>query len=107
MNNLAVTNEIYFEFLNLMENQNSTLEDFSEALRFNPILVETILNIVNSAFFGFPDRIDNINSALTLLGIGQIYEIVLSSFEAQAFEMSEKPGHLLHTTHIPPQSLCA
>ncbi len=70
--------EVYVRLRKLMEDPNSTIEDFSKFFSNNPEVSSEILNTVNSPFFGFPCQIDNISRAIDLLGIGQVYEMILS-----------------------------
>ena len=37
-----------------------------------------VLNLVDSAFFGFPGQIDSISRAVNMIGIGQLHSMVLS-----------------------------
>jgi HD-like signal output (HDOD) protein len=47
----------------------------------------SVLKMVNSAFFGFPGQIDNINRALNLIGIGQLHDLVLSLSAVDALDL--------------------
>lgn len=71
--------EIYLKFRDLMANPNSTNDDFSELVSCDPNLAAIVLKVVNSALFGFPGQIDNINRAVNLLGIGQLHDMVLGA----------------------------
>ncbi|NOS74800.1 MAG: HDOD domain-containing protein, partial [Methyloglobulus sp.] len=71
--------EIYLKFRQLMEDPNSSNEDFSALVGCDPNLSATVLKIVNSALFGFPGQIDNISMAINLLGIGQLHDMVLGT----------------------------
>ena len=70
--------EIYLKIRELMDDQDSCLDDFAVVVNTDPGLVASVLKIVNSAFFGFAGQIDNINRALNLIGIGQLHDLVLS-----------------------------
>ncbi|NOS73546.1 MAG: HDOD domain-containing protein [Methyloglobulus sp.] len=71
--------EIYLKFRQLMDDPNSSNEDFSALVGCDPNLSATVLKIVNSALFGFPGQIDNISRAINLLGIGQLHDMVLGT----------------------------
>ena len=70
--------EIYLQIRTLMDDMNSSLDDFASVVNTDPGLVALVLKIVNSAFYGFAGQIDNINRALNLIGIGQLHDLVLS-----------------------------
>jgi HD-like signal output (HDOD) protein len=80
----------YDKFRELMEDPSSSIEDFSFMVSRDPTLASNVLNIVNSDFFGISGHIDNISRAITLLGIGQLYEIV------SGMNSPELSGNLVH-----------
>jgi HD-like signal output (HDOD) protein len=71
--------EIYLKFRRLMENPNSTINEYCEVVSCDSNLTATILKLVNSAFFGFPGQIDSIHRAIIMLGIGQLHDMVLAT----------------------------
>ena len=70
--------EIYLQIRKLMDDQNSSLNDFASVVNTDPGVAALVLKIVNSAFYGFAGQVDNINRALNLIGIGQLHDLVLS-----------------------------
>jgi HD-like signal output (HDOD) protein len=99
MKTLVSEHEIYVKLRELMEDPHSDIEDFCEVVSCNPILASSILKIVNSSFFGLPIQIDNIRSSAALLGIGQLYEIVIGISEMHSLETS---SHLTHSPLVSP-----
>jgi HD-like signal output (HDOD) protein len=81
MNLLVSAPDIYIRLRNLMEDPDSRIEDFIEAVNNYPNLASAILNVVNSPFIGSPVQIKNVSSAVNFLGIGQLYDMVLNSDE--------------------------
>lgn len=69
--------EIYLKIRQLMDEPGSEIDDFAEIIRYDPSLSTTVLKIVNSAYFGFTGKIDNISRAINMLGIGQLHHMVL------------------------------
>jgi HD-like signal output (HDOD) protein len=80
----------YAKLRELMEDPNSSIEDFSVVVSSDPTLASTVLNVVNSDFFGMSGHIDNISRAIALLGIGQLYDIVFG------MDSPELSGNLVH-----------
>ena len=78
--------EIYLKVRALIDDPSSDLDDFSAVVNSDPGLAAVVLKIVNSAFFNFPGKIDNINRALNLIGIGQLHDLVLSLSALKALD---------------------
>lgn len=62
-----------------MNDPNSTAGDVANILARDPALVAKVISLANSAAYGFPHRVDNIEMATRLLGLREIYSVVLSS----------------------------
>lgn len=69
--------EIYFRFHRVMEDQTADIHDFAEVIRLDPNLSLSTLKMVNSAYFGFPEKIDSIAQAANMIGIAQLDNMVL------------------------------
>jgi HD-like signal output (HDOD) protein len=69
--------DIYLKIRQLMADEYSEIEDFAEVVRLDPNLSLAVLKMVNSAFFGFPKKVENVLQATNLIGIGQLHAIVL------------------------------
>jgi HD-like signal output (HDOD) protein len=69
--------EIYLKFRRLMEDPNSTIEDFSGVVGCDPNLASAVLKVANSALFGFPGQVDSISKAIHLLGLSKLHDLVL------------------------------
>ncbi len=79
--------EIYLKIRELMDDPDACLDDFAAVVNTDPGLMSSVLKIVNSAFFGFPGQIDNMNRALNLIGIGQLHDLVLSLSAIEALDL--------------------
>jgi len=79
--------EIYLKFRRLMEDPAATIEDFSRVVSYDPNLSSTVLRIVNSSLFGFSGQIDTITRTVSLLGIGQVHDLVLSTSVMTSLEL--------------------
>lgn len=99
---LVTEPESYIKLRKLMENPVSSIEDFTEVVCCDPNLTATVLKIVNGAFFGLPGKIDNISRAVSLLGIGQLYDIVFGDSEMGSLGMSGNLAYLPVVDHIVP-----
>ncbi|MEW5722997.1 MAG: HDOD domain-containing protein [Thermodesulfobacteriota bacterium] len=61
----------------ILENPESSAKDVSEALGSDQSLASKVLKVVNSAYYGFPRRVDTLEHAVTVLGFRPIQELVL------------------------------
>lgn len=71
--------EVYQKIRELMDDPKSDIEEFVAVVSNDPNLAATVLKVANSAFFGFPGKIDSINRAVNMLGLGQLHDLVLAT----------------------------
>jgi HD-like signal output (HDOD) protein len=71
------------EELNLPKPSNAELE---EIIRSDPAFTAKILKIVNSAYFGFPGTIDSISRAITVIGLKELRNLVITTSVTTAFK---------------------
>jgi len=67
--------------LRLMQEALKPEPDFSvmaETIRMDPALATTVLNLVNSAFYGLPQRVTDLNRAALVLGSREILKMAVS-----------------------------
>ena len=63
--------------LDVLNNPESSANELSEALRHDQSLASRVLRLVNSAYYGFPRKIDTLQKAVTILGYSSIQNIIL------------------------------
>ncbi|CAD6873482.1 HDOD domain-containing protein [Methylomonas fluvii] len=71
--------EVYQKVRNLIDDPNSDIEHFVEVVASDSNLSVAVLRVANSAFFGFPGKIDSLSRAVNMLGIGQLHDLVLAT----------------------------
>ena len=62
-----------------MHDPNTTTKDVAAIIARDPAITAKVLSLSNSAAYGFLHRVDNIELATTLLGLREVYSLVLSS----------------------------
>jgi len=77
--------DVYLRVQELMNSHTSGINDFAEVIQYDPALAARILRITNSAFFGFPSKIESLSRAVNLLGMSQLHDLVLANSAIQAF----------------------
>ncbi len=71
----------------MAEDPETTSEQMGKVISKDHILATKLLKLVNSAFYGFPQRISSLASAIILLGFNVIKSLIIS---ASIFEVMEK-----------------
>lgn len=71
--------EIFYRLKEVMDNPDSSYEEMGKIIAYDPGLTARLLKIVNSAFFGFPNRIETISHAIGIVGMEQLNNMVLST----------------------------
>ena len=62
----------------LVNDQESTLQEFEAVIRLDPALVARLLTVVNSAWCGLKRRVDSISRAVALLGTRNLRNIAIT-----------------------------
>lgn len=70
----------------LMSNPRTSAKEVAQLISRDPAITSKILRVVNSSFYGFPNRITTITHAIVILGFNTIKSIVLSSTVFEVFK---------------------
>ena len=82
--------EIATFVLNLLEDPNTSSQDVTNVIIRDSSLSGQILKLVNSAYFGLPQKVSDLNRAIALLGFGRIKNLVLSLSILRIFKTLSK-----------------
>lgn len=77
MGNFPSLPSLYFEVMKQLESPAASVEAIAEVVGRDLALTAKLLQLVNSAFFGFAQRITSVRDALTILGLETVKSIVL------------------------------
>jgi HD-like signal output (HDOD) protein len=83
---IFVLSESFVRIRELIDDETSTIDDISAVILLDPTLTATILKLANSAFFNYPGKIDTISKAVLVLGITEVYNLVIAYFTKEAFK---------------------
>ncbi len=83
---IFVLSDSFIRIKELIDDESSTIDDISDVILVDPALSGTILKLANSSFFNYPGKIDTISKAVLVLGITEVYNLVIAYFTTQAFE---------------------
>lgn len=62
----------------LINDEKSTIKDFEEVIKVDPVLVSRLLRLVNSAYFAPIQPVDSVGRAVALLGIKNLHNLVIT-----------------------------
>lgn len=82
---LASLPSVVMRAMELLNNPDTSASDIGEIIAEDPALTARLLKIVNSAFYGFPSRIDTISRAITIIGTLELTDLVVGSSAIEVF----------------------
>lgn len=77
--------DIYFQLNEMIEDQRFSLDDIGRVIAKDPALAARLLRVVNSALYGFQSRIDTIPRAIVVIGIDDLYNLVVATCVVDRF----------------------
>ncbi|MBU0681348.1 MAG: HDOD domain-containing protein [Proteobacteria bacterium] len=84
--NLPTLPGIVAKLTRMADDPDTTTEQMGKVISKDHILAAKLLKLVNSAFYGFPQKISSLSSAIILLGFSVIKSLIIS---ASIFELME------------------
>jgi putative nucleotidyltransferase with HDIG domain len=91
---LASLPSVVMTAMDMLNNPNTSSSDIGEVISQDPALTIKLLKIVNSAFYGFPSRIETISRAITIIGTLELTDLILGASAIQVF--SRLPNNLVN-----------
>jgi HD-like signal output (HDOD) protein len=92
---IFVLSDSFIRIKELIDDEASTIDDIADVILLDPGLSGTILKLANSPFFNYPGKIDTISKAVLVLGITEVYNLVIAYFTTDAFkQLSAEPEYL-------------
>lgn len=83
---------LYRELIREMEAPNASLKKIGEIIAQDMAMTAKVLQLVNSAFFGLPQRVINPQQAVTLLGLNNLKPLVFYIHLFEAFQAAPGSG---------------
>lgn len=88
---------LYTQLIDELRKEESSVEQISEIISKDLGMTTKILHLVNSAFFGLSQRIDDVQEAVTYLGVATIRALVLSLQVFSQFDQKKIKGFSIET----------
>jgi HD-like signal output (HDOD) protein len=83
---IFVLSDSFIRIKELIDDKLSTIDDISDVILVDPGFAGSILKLANSSLFNYPGKIDTISKALLVLGITEVYNLVIAYFTTKAFK---------------------
>jgi len=80
---------IYTKLTRLLQSPNATAPMIGNIIAEDQAIAVKVLKLVNSAFYGLPQKIGNLKHAVVILGLNQIKNLVLATSTLQMFRKIE------------------
>ncbi len=77
---------IFYQINTAVEDPESSFVEIGEIISGDPSLSARLLRIVNSSFFGFPNKIETITHAVTIVGMAQLRDLALATTVVNQFK---------------------
>ncbi len=78
----------------LVNNPKSSAKDLARVITDDQVLTARLLKLVNSSFYGFPQRISTVTGAIVLLGFDAIRNLLLTTSVFDVFSRKDREGKL-------------
>lgn len=85
--------ELYFQVDEMIGDPRYTADDIGEVIISDPAMTAKLLKLVNSAFYGFPAKIETLTRAITIVGMDELRSLILAS--SAIYEFNKIPNDLI------------
>ena len=82
---IATLPEITAQIISVVDDPRSTAKDLHQIIKNDPALATKILKVVNSAFYGLPGQVSDLDRAIVLLGLSSVKNIAISASISRLF----------------------
>src|SRR4029078_3635558 len=76
---IATLPEVTTKIITVVDDPKSTARDLHNIIKNDPALATRVLKVVNSAFYGLPGQVSEIDRAIVLLGLSAVKNIAISA----------------------------
>jgi len=82
---IATLPEVTAQIIAAVDDPKSTAHDLHNIIKNDPALATKILKVVNSAFYGLPGQVSDLDRAIVLLGLSAVKNIAISASISRLF----------------------
>ena len=77
---------LYYQLREKLEDPNASFDDLAAIVKTDPAMSARLLKIVNSAFYGFDEKVDTLTHALNIIGTEQLTDLALAAIVTSKFQ---------------------
>lgn len=77
--------DIYFQLNEMIHDPRFSVADIGSVIAKDPGLSARLLRLVNSSFYGFQSKVDTISRAISIVGLDDLYHLVISTCVVDSF----------------------
>jgi len=77
---------LYYQLREKLDDPNSSFQDLADIVQTDTALSARLLKMVNSAFYGFAEKVDSLNHALNIIGTDQLTDLALAAIVTSKFQ---------------------
>ena len=82
--------QIASKVMSIVGNPESSMYDLSEIIIYDTAVTANLLKVVNSAYFGLPEKIDSVHQAIVYLGMSQVVDLILLSASGENLQTAQE-----------------
>ena len=86
--------DICVKVFELVESNDASAQELGDVIGRDPSLTARLLRLVNSAFYNFNRRIDTVSRAVTVIGVRELYSLVIAVSAVKTF--ANLPNNLVN-----------
>ncbi|MFH0976612.1 MAG: HDOD domain-containing protein [Spirochaetota bacterium] len=78
------------KIIQVANDRKSSAQDLTNVIQLDPVLTAKVIKMVNSAYFGLPQKVKSLKQTIVMLGINTVKNVALSSSFAGNVRIKEK-----------------
>jgi putative nucleotidyltransferase with HDIG domain len=77
---------LYYQLREKLDDPKTSFDDLAAIIKTDPAMSARLLKIVNSAFYGFDEKVDTLTHALNIIGTEQLTDLALATIVTSKFQ---------------------
>jgi putative nucleotidyltransferase with HDIG domain len=82
--------QVASKVMSIAEDPKSSMYDLSKVIIYDTAVTANLLKVVNSAYFGLPEKVDSVHQAIVYLGMAQVVDLVLLSASGENLQTAQE-----------------
>ena len=82
--------QVASKVMSIAEDSESSMNDLSNVIIYDTGVTANLLKIVNSSYFGLPEKFDSVHQAIVYLGMAQVVDLVLLSASGENLQTAQE-----------------